>query len=74
MQDLKKIETAVLRSMVAAHASYYGRILTVQEATDCKNTICLLQDEIISRLVPNEKLKIPLIINQPSTMLPWSHK
>jgi hypothetical protein len=49
MQDLKKLETLVLQTMVAAHSSYYGRKLTVGETTDCNTTIGWLQDEIASR-------------------------
>jgi hypothetical protein len=56
MQDLKKIETVVLLTMVAAHSSYYGRVLTMNEAADCKTTIHLLQDEIASRRESEEKL------------------
>jgi len=56
MQDLKKIETDVLLTMVAAHSSFYGRVLTMNEAACCKTTIHLLQDEIASRRDSEEKL------------------
>jgi hypothetical protein len=56
---LKKIETVVLHTMMAAHSSYYGRVLTVSEAADCKITICLIQDEIASRKDSEEKILLP---------------
>jgi hypothetical protein len=49
MQELKKIKTSILLVMVAAHSSDYGRILTVDEANDCRITIKELQEEIASR-------------------------
>ena len=60
MPDLKKIETVVLLTMVAAHSSYYGRALTVREVTDCKTTIYWIQDEIESRKDSAEKLLLPV--------------
>jgi hypothetical protein len=56
MQDLKKIETDVLLTMMAAHSSYYGRVLTADEAANCKTTIHLIQDEIASRKNSDQKL------------------
>lgn len=59
MQDIQKIETAILRTIVAAYSSYYGRMLTAEETTECNTTISLLQDEIASRSVAEEKLVLP---------------
>jgi hypothetical protein len=56
MLYLKKIETDVLLTMVAAHSSYYGKVLTVSEDDDCKTTIYLIQKEIASRKGSAEKL------------------
>ena len=49
MQDLKKIETSVLITMIAAYSSYYGRVLTDNESADCKETIKQLQSELENR-------------------------
>jgi hypothetical protein len=61
MPDLKKIETVVLLTMVAAHSSYYGRVLTENEAADCKTTIRRIQNEITSRKDSPEKLLLPVV-------------
>jgi len=58
MSDLKRIETIVLFTMVAAHSSYYGRLLTEDEVADCKTTICLIQDEIASRLTIKNEFEV----------------
>jgi hypoxanthine phosphoribosyltransferase len=55
MQDLKKIETVVLLTMMAAHSSYYRRALTVDEVADCKTTIGLIQNEIAFRSANKKK-------------------
>jgi hypothetical protein len=49
MQELKKIETAVLLTMLEAYSSYYVRPLTECELIDCDITITQLKDEITSR-------------------------
>jgi hypothetical protein len=59
MQDLKKIETVVLHTMMAAYLSYYGRVLSMSEAADCKTTLRRIEDEITSRKDSEEKLLLP---------------
>ena len=49
MQDLKNIETLVLLTMIAAHSSNYGRVLSVSESQDCNITISQLQAELALR-------------------------
>lgn len=46
MLYLKDIETAVLFTMLAAHSDHYRRLLTREEAAECKKTIIRLQSEI----------------------------
>jgi len=62
MSDFKKIETVVLLTILAAHSSYYGRMLTENEDADCKTTICLIQKEIASRKGSAEKLLLPAAV------------
>jgi hypothetical protein len=49
MQDLKKIETGIIQTMILAYSSYYGRELTPQESADCTITINQLREEIACR-------------------------
>ena len=46
LQDFKKLETAIIKTMIRTHSSYYGRVLTAGESIDCKTTISQLQMEI----------------------------
>jgi hypothetical protein len=59
MQNLKKIETSVLLTMITAHAAYYGRALTADETRDCNITISQIQKEIESRKENLGKLVVP---------------
>jgi hypothetical protein len=52
MPELKKLNTALLKAMITACSSDYGRVLTPEEIIDCAVTIKLLQRELDSRLVP----------------------
>jgi hypothetical protein len=63
-QDLKKLETAVIRTMITAHAAYYGRALTESETADSKATIRQLLEEITSRHEIGSKL-----LTSPSLLL-----
>lgn len=60
MQELKNIDTVVLLIIVAAHSSYYGRVLTVGEVKDCEITICQLKEEISSWKEAQKKLLLNL--------------
>ncbi|MEO6611375.1 MAG: hypothetical protein ABIT05_04555 [Chitinophagaceae bacterium] len=57
MNYLQKLETSVLQTMLTAYSSYYGRILTANEAINCDVTIGQLLKEIASREKP--EIKIP---------------
>lgn len=49
MLELKNIETRVLRIMVEAYSSYYGRTPSAGELSDSRQTIIELEDEIARR-------------------------
>ena len=57
MSDIKKIETVVLHTIIAAHSSYCAKALTADEAANCKTIICRIQNEIASRSANKKKIE-----------------
>lgn len=49
--DFSKIETAVIKTMIRAYSSYYGRVLTENENAQSTNTIRQLEEIIESRRI-----------------------
>jgi hypothetical protein len=60
--DLQRIKTPLLESMINAYSADYGRLLTTDEALDRKKTIALLQAEIKSRKITDSDVPV---ITQP---------
>jgi len=58
--DLQRIETPLLESMLNAFTTDYGRLLTTAELIVRERTIALLQVEIMSRKRPG--LDVAVII------------
>jgi len=62
MQKLiKNIDTAVIRTMIAAYSANYGRVRTAIELADSNATIRQLQAEIASRVKTNLQSFFPVV-------------
>ena len=57
--DFKKLKTGVIQTMIIAHSSYYGRVLTPDEEVDCNITISQLQLELAIRKIKESQLQLP---------------
>jgi len=53
-RDLKKLEIAIIKTMIMAHSSSAGHMLTAEEFLDCKTILSQLQNEILSREIKSE--------------------
>ncbi len=57
--DFTRLKTGVIQTMIIAHSSYYGRVLTADEEVDCNATISQLQLELALRKIKERQLLLP---------------